>query len=154
MYSALNYGSTGENNEQKSTDVNSMKKKQKTFFFSYCSLDLSSFLFFLMFHFMFSLHMIIIYMYVLSFLSLLVRDTTWKSICEKKKRKIACLWSWSERESGRSVFFPSLPSSTRSENATKCKSSHVLKTFTAECRNNWTNCFYWWIHTNQQQVWF
>jgi len=58
--------------------------------------------------------------------------------------------SESEREKNdRSVFsssssFASLPSSSRSEKATKCKSSHVLRTYAfCQCRNNWTNCFSW-----------
>jgi len=112
-----------------------------------------------MFHFMFLLYRIIIYMCVLSLLSLVVRDTTWKSICEKKReRERLRVFDHEVREKATDRFFSSssspLSSSSRSENATKCKSSHVLRTFTVECRNNWTNCFYWWIHTNQQQVWF
>jgi len=71
----------------------------------------------------------------------------------ERKGTIACLWSWSEWERERkkrqigfffSSSFASLPSSSRSEKATKCKSSHVLRTYAfCQCRNNWTNCFSW-----------
>ena len=85
---------------------------------------------------------------------LFVEDTTWKSICRKKRRITrqrlrVCAHEVSKRATDQLFFFvfiifPSIlsSSSSRFENATKCKSSHVLQLFSLVWRNNCTNCLY------------
>lgn len=137
MYSALNYGSTGEQRAEKHRCELYKKNKKHSFF--YCSLDLSSFpsssssfffnvSFYVLITHDYHSHVCTIVLVVIS-QRYHLKVNLWK-----KERKIACLWSCSEGKSDRSVFFPLhrlllLLSSSRSENATKCKSSHVLRTY-------------------------
>lgn len=101
-----------ENNEQESTDVNSIKKIQKIFLFSivFSSADFLSFCFSTLslcsiFHFL-SLALCSSRWWSAPCMSVsfLVKDTTWKSIC-KKKRDCVFVIMKEEREREISAFF-------------------------------------------------